>query len=252
MIREFFKTTQFRYEQIVRFIRMNDDQTLKIQYENFIKMREISTKRFVSYTSAQNDKIERSEEILMIKIKAMWISFHLSTNLWLEVIKTMNYSNNWISKKKLAWKISFEVLIEKKSKLSHLQSYECRVYSLKNLISRKKKLKSRFFIEYLVRYDSINIFRIWISSHMRVIRIRDVIFDKTRFYDSAEIDSSHLLITIVKNIVKVLKVSNNIFFEVMIQKKNDCDEYVDHLKNESVEEEADQSNKSKNLQIDLK
>jgi hypothetical protein len=87
---------------------------------------------------------------------------------------------------------------------------------------------------------------------MRVIRIRDVIFDKTRFYDSAEIDSSHLLITIVKNIVKVLKVSNNIFFEVMIQKKNDCDEYVDHLKNESVEEEADQSNKSKNLQIDLK
>ncbi len=87
---------------------------------------------------------------------------------------------------------------------------------------------------------------------MRVIRTRDVTFDKTRFYDSAEIDSSHLLITIMKDTVKVLKVSNYIFFEVIIQKKDDRDEYVDHLKYESVKEEADQSDKSKNLQIDLK
>ncbi len=34
---------------------------------------------------------------------------------------------------------------------------------------------------------------------MRVIRTENVIFDKTRFYDFAEIDSSHLLITIVKS-----------------------------------------------------
>ncbi len=80
-----------------------------------------------------------------------------------------------------------------------------------------------------------------------MIRTRDVTFDKTRFYDSAEIDSSHLLITVVKNTVKVLKISNNIFFEVMIQKKDDRDEYFDHLKDESVEEEADQSDKSKDL-----
>ncbi len=82
---------------------------------------------------------------------------------------------------------------------------------------------------------------------MRVIRIRDVTFDKTRFYDSAEIDSSHLLITIMKNTVKVLKVSNNIFFEVMIQKKNDRDEYVDHLEDESVEKKVDQLKKSKDF-----
>jgi hypothetical protein len=56
----------------------------------------------------------------------------------------------------------------------------------------------------------------------------------------------------MKDIVKILKFSNNIFFEVMIQKKNDRDDYVDHLKNVSVKENADQSNKSKNFQIDLK
>ncbi len=82
---------------------------------------------------------------------------------------------------------------------------------------------------------------------MRVIRTRDVIFDKTRFYDFAEIDSSHLLITVMKDIVKVLKVSNNIFFEVMIQKKNNRNEYVDHLENESIKEKTDQLNKSKNF-----
>ncbi len=87
---------------------------------------------------------------------------------------------------------------------------------------------------------------------MRVIRTRDVIFDKTRFYDFAKIDSSHLLITIKKDTVKILKISNNIFFEIMIQKKDDRDKYVDHLKNESVEKETGQLNKSKNLQIDLK
>jgi hypothetical protein len=85
---------------------------------------------------------------------------------------------------------------------------------------------------------------------MRVIRTRDVIFDKTQFYDFVKTDSSYLLITIVKDIVKVLKISNNIFFEVMIQKKDDRDEYVDHIENESIE--TDQSDKSKNLQIDLK
>ncbi len=74
---------------------------------------------------------------------------------------------------------------------------------------------------------------------MRVIRTRNVIFNKTRFYDFAKIDSSHLLITVVKDTVKILKISNNIFFEVMIQKKDDHDEYVDHLEDESIKKEID-------------
>jgi hypothetical protein len=86
---------------------------------------------------------------------------------------------------------------------------------------------------------------------MQVIRTRNVIFNKTQFYDSAKINSIQLLITIMKDIVKILKISNNIFFEVVIQKKNDHDEYIDHIENESIKE-IDQFNKSKNLQIDLK
>jgi hypothetical protein len=53
MIREFLKTIWIRYDQIVRFIQMNDERTLKFEYEEFMKLREIVTKRFVSYTSSQ-------------------------------------------------------------------------------------------------------------------------------------------------------------------------------------------------------
>ncbi len=81
MIREFLKTIRTRYDQIVRFIRMNDERILEFEYREFMKMRKIATKRFVLYTSSQNDKIERSEEVLMIRAKAMRIKTNLSANL---------------------------------------------------------------------------------------------------------------------------------------------------------------------------
>jgi hypothetical protein len=94
-----------------------------------------------------------------------------------------------------------------------------------------------------MRYDFTNIFRIWILSRMRVVRIKDVIFDKTLFYDFAEIDSKHLLIISVENTLEILKISNNIFFEVIID-ENENDLSIDHLEDESIEsrlkEEIDQ------------
>jgi hypothetical protein len=160
MIREFLKTIKIKYDQIVRFIKMNDERTLKFEYRNFMKMRKIITKWFVSYTSSQNDKIERSEKILMIRTKSMRIKTNLSANLWSEMFKSVDYLNNRILKRALIWKTFFETLTEEKSNLSHLQSYNCRIYFLKNIISRKNHLKSRTFIDYFVRYDFTNIFRI--------------------------------------------------------------------------------------------
>jgi hypothetical protein len=198
MIREFLKMTRIKYDQIVRFIRINDERTLKFEYREFMKLRMIVTKRFASYTSSQNDKIERFEKILIIRTKAMRIETNLSAKLWSKIFKAVNYLNNRILRRALNWKSSFEILSKKKSNLAHLQSYKCRAYLLKNIISKKNRLKSRAFIDYFVRYYFTHIFRISISSRMRVIRIRDVIFDKTLFYDLAKLDSKHLLIINVK------------------------------------------------------
>ncbi len=192
----------------------------------------------------------------------MRIETNLSANLWSKMFKSVDYLNNRIFRRALAWKTFFETLIEKKSNLSHLQSYDCRTYFLKNIISKKDRLKSRAFIDYLVKYDFTNIFRIWISNHMRIIRIRDVIFDKTLFYDLAKLDSRHLLITSVKDTLEILKVSNNIFFEVIIEKNDEADQMIDHLKDESIEsrfktadqlvDQTDSIEKAFFLHIDMK
>jgi hypothetical protein len=55
---------------------------------------------------------------------------------------------------------------------------------------------------------------------MQIIQIKNVIFNKTFFYDFAKFNLKHLLIINMKNTLKVLKVLNNIFFEIII-KKND-------------------------------
>ncbi len=256
MIREFLKTIRIRYDQIVRFTRMNDERTLRFEYREFMKLRRIVTKRFASYTSFQNDKIERSEKILMIKARVMRIETNLSANMWSKIFKSVNYLNNRIFRRALNWIISFEILIEKKSNLAHLQSYECRAYLLKNIILRKNRLKSRTFIDYLVKHDFINIFRIWISSRMRIVWIRDVLFDKTLFYDLAELDSKYLLNISVKETLEVIEISDNIFFEMIIEKENETDQIIDHLEDESIElrfeESADQAEKASFLHIVMK
>jgi hypothetical protein len=90
---------------------------------------------------------------------------------------------------------------------------------------------------------------------MRVVRIRDVIFDKTLFYDFAKLDSKHLLITSVKETLEIIEISDNIFFEVIIEEDED-DQMIDHLEDESIEsrfmKSAYQAEKTLFLHIDMK
>jgi hypothetical protein len=221
MIKKFVKLTLTRYEQIVRFIRIDDEQILNVEYENFMKMRKISTKRIVSYTSAQNEKIERSERILTMKSRALRIQTILSCELWLEFYKTIDYLNNRISKKSLNWLTFIKILIDERSKLFHFQSYDCRAYSLRHIIARKTKMKSRAMIDHLVKYDSINVFRVWVSSKTKIIRIHDVLFDLYSFYDSCVPDLEHFLSTRVKNVIQILKILETTFDDVLIEQNDD-------------------------------
>jgi hypothetical protein len=219
MIREFLKTIRIRYNQLVRFIKMNDERILRFKYQKFMKLRKIVTKRFISYTSFQNDKIEWFKKILMIKTRVMRMKTNLSTNMWSKMFKLVNYLNNWTFKQALNWKIFFETLTKKKSNLSHLQSYECKAYLLRNIISRKNRLKSKTFINHLVRYDFTNIFRIWIFNRMQIVWIKNVLFDKTLFYNLAKLDLKYLLIINVKETLKVIKISNNTFIKMIIEEE---------------------------------
>ncbi len=90
---------------------------------------------------------------------------------------------------------------------------------------------------------------------MQIIRIRDVIFDKTLFYDLAKLDSRHLLIISVKETLEIIEISNNIFFEMIID-EDENDLSIDHLKDESIEsrfvKSIYQAEKTFFLHIDMK
>ncbi len=64
-----------KFDQIVRFIEIDDEQTLNIKYEDFMKLKKTFTKQIAFYTSIQVEKIERFEEILITKSRAMRLSF---------------------------------------------------------------------------------------------------------------------------------------------------------------------------------
>jgi hypothetical protein len=54
---------------------------------------------------------------------------------------------------------TFSKLVSHQNFIDHsADSYDCRVYSLRHIIARKTKMKSRAVIDHLVRYNSINVF----------------------------------------------------------------------------------------------
>ena len=48
---------------------------------------------------------------------------------------------------------------------------------------RKRKLKPRAYISYLVGYDATNIYLIWVPALEKVIRTWDVTFNESLFFD---------------------------------------------------------------------
>jgi hypothetical protein len=156
-----------------------------------------------------------------MKSRTFRIQTILSCELWLEFYKTANYFNNRIFKKFLNRLISIKILIDERSKLFHIQSYDCRIYSLKHIIVRKTKMKFRAMINHLIKYDSINVFRVWISSKMRIIRTCDVLFDFYSFYDLCVSDLKHFLSIKMKNVIQILKMFETMFDDVLIEQKDD-------------------------------
>jgi hypothetical protein len=74
-----------------------------------------------------------------------------------------------------------------RNEIAHLKMFDCKAFSfLKeiNAFKKSEKMKSRAFIEYLIKYDFVNIFRIWNSKKDDVNDYRDVIFNETKFFDT--------------------------------------------------------------------
>jgi hypothetical protein len=68
-----------------------------------------------------------------------------------------------------------------------LKIFKCKTFSLlkkANTLKRSEKMKSKVFVEYLVKYDFTNIFKIWNFEKDDVSDYRDVIFNENEFCDT--------------------------------------------------------------------
>ena len=125
----------------------------------------------------------------------MWIFAHFLHNLWKKIINCVVYLYNWISWKAQNWKTLYKVFYSnikegffkanKKSQVIYLRVYNYRVYIMMKDTQLKKnwkwKLNSYVYINYLINYNFMNIFRVWISYKDEIIFIQDIIFNECIF-----------------------------------------------------------------------
>jgi hypothetical protein len=77
-----------------------------------------------------------------------------------------------------------------RNKIAHFKMFDCKAFSLLkkiNALKKNEKMKFWAFIEYLIKYDFINIFRVWNSKKDDVNDYRDVIFNETNFFDTYKV-----------------------------------------------------------------
>jgi hypothetical protein len=132
--------------------------------------------------------------MLIEKVKCIKKHVKLSKDLYSKCYFIAAHILNWTSSSSLSWDSSL-IFMQKllkesiRNEIVHLKMFECKTSSfLKkiNAFKKNEKMKSQAFIEYLIKYDFINIFRVWNSKKDDVSDYRDVIFNETKFFDTYE------------------------------------------------------------------
>jgi hypothetical protein len=132
--------------------------------------------------------------MLIEKTKCIKKHVKLSKDFYSECYFVAAHILNRTSSSLLSWDSSL-IFMQKLLKeliwneIAHLKMFNCKAFSfLKkiNAFKKNEKMKSRAFIEYLIKYDFINIFRVWNSKKDDVNDYRDVIFNETKFFDTYE------------------------------------------------------------------
>jgi hypothetical protein len=132
--------------------------------------------------------------MLIEKTKCIKKHVKLSKNLYSECYLVATHILNRTSSSSLSWNSSL-IFMQKllkestRNEIIHFKMFNCKAFSFlkkTNAFKKNEKVKSRAFIEYLIKYDFINIFRVWNLKKNDVNDYRDVIFNETKFFDTYE------------------------------------------------------------------
>ncbi len=176
---------------MIRMIRTDQKTFIENKLNKWIQKQSIEWEWSSKYTFEQNEKSERFEALLIEKTKCIKKYAKLSEDLYSECYLAVIYLLNKTFIARLKWSSSLMTLQKCRNesikwKLSNLKIFDSKTYVLlkeSQTSARSKKLKARAFVEYLIEYDSINIFRVWNLEKWNVNDYRDVIFDEESFFD---------------------------------------------------------------------
>jgi hypothetical protein len=185
---------KFNESAIVCIIRTDQEIFIDKKLEDWMRAQEINWDWSTKNIFEQNEKFERFDELLIEKAKCIKEHAKLSKDFYSKCYLVVAHILNRTSSSTLSWDSSL-IFMQKllkesiRNEIAHLKMFDCKTFSLfkeTNALKRNEKMKSRIFIEYLIKYDFINIFRVWNSKKNDVNDYRDVIFNETKFFDTYE------------------------------------------------------------------
>ncbi len=104
------------------------------------------------------------------------------------------------------------VIGPRKSILYHFKTYVYKIYVFikfkddPDKFKRFQKLALRVYIGYFVGYESINIYKVWISYKKKVVLARNMIFNEEAFFDSKPTKIIIELITALDEVVDLVEI----------------------------------------------
>jgi len=197
----------------IRQIRSDNERALGNRFPAWCDRKGIDWLPSAIDTAAQNGGAERAGGVIIRISTSIRIAARLPEDYWPESTVTAAYLHNLMPTETNGWKSPLVTLKEAIGDISsipvpsygHLKAYSCRAYLLTTKVKRgkerKRKLKPRAHIGYLVGYDSTNIFRIWVPALSKVIRTRDVTFNEDLFFDPKSEDLTAQLVAELKPLV---------------------------------------------------
>ncbi len=183
---------KFNERAIICIIRINQKLFIDKKLEDWMRVQEINWDWSTKNIFEQNEKFERFDELLIEKTKCIKEHVKLSKDFYSECYLVAAHILNRTSSSSLSEDSSL-IFMQKlfkesiRNEMTHLKMFNCKTFSFfkkTDALKRSEKMKSRAFIEYLIEYDFINIFRVWNSKKDDVNDYRDVIFNETKFFDT--------------------------------------------------------------------
>ncbi len=183
---------KFNERAIIRIIRIDQEIFIDKKLEDWMQTQEINWNWSTKNIFEQNQKFERFDELLIEKAKCIKKHAKLSKDFYLKCYFVAAHILNRTSSSSLNWDSSL-IFMQKllkesiRNEIARFKMFDRKAFSLlkkTDALKKNEKMKSRAFIEYLIKYDFINIFRIWNSEKNDVNDYRDVIFNKTKFFDT--------------------------------------------------------------------